>query len=78
MNARFAATVALGDPASLTERCIAGITAVDGANLGFLYVTEPAAAVLPQLVRALTGHTGISSWVGGVGLGVCSLSLIHI
>src|SRR6516162_1102463 len=72
MNARFAATVALGDPASLTEQCIAGIPAVDGANLGILYVTEPAASVLPQLVRALTDHTGISSWVGGVGLGVCS------
>ena len=72
MNARFAATVALGDPASLTEQCIAGIPAVDGANLGILYVTEPAASVLPQLVRVLTDHTGISSWVGGVGLGVCS------
>ena len=72
MNARFAATVAVGDPASLAEQCIAGIPAVDAANLGILYVTEPAAPVLPQLVRALTGHTGISSWVGGVGLGVCS------
>jgi len=72
MNARFAAAVAVGDPASLAERCIAGIPAVDAANLGILYVTEPAAPVLPQLVRALTGHTGISSWVGGVGLGVCS------
>jgi small ligand-binding sensory domain FIST len=72
MSARFAATVAAGDPASLAERCIAGIPSVDEANLGILYVTEPAARVLPEIVRALTDHTGVSSWVGGVGLGVCS------
>ncbi|MBO0737456.1 MAG: FIST C-terminal domain-containing protein, partial [Alphaproteobacteria bacterium] len=36
------------------------------------YATEPAAAVMPELVHALAEHTGIGSWVGGVGLGVCS------
>jgi small ligand-binding sensory domain FIST len=72
MSARFAATVAVGDAASLAERCVTGLPADPGANLGILYVTEPAAPVLPELVRALADHTGISSWVGGVGLGVCS------
>jgi small ligand-binding sensory domain FIST len=72
MSARFAAAAAVGDPASLAERCIAGMSATDGANLGFLYLTEPAASVMPELVRALTEHTGIRSWIGGVGLGVCS------
>jgi small ligand-binding sensory domain FIST len=69
---QFAATVAMGDPVSLVARCVAGIPAVEGANLGILYLTEPAAPVFPQLVRALTERTGIRSWVGGVGLGVCS------
>jgi small ligand-binding sensory domain FIST len=72
VNPRFAATVALGDPASLASLCVAGIPRVDGANLGILYTTEPAAPVLSELVRALAEHTGIGSWVGGVGLGVCS------
>jgi small ligand-binding sensory domain FIST len=27
---------------------------------------------MPELVAALAAHTGIQSWVGGVGLGVCS------
>lgn len=72
MSARFAATAAVGDPSSLAQRCIAGLAAADGSNLGILYLTEPAAPVLPELVRALAEHTGISLWVGGVGLGVCS------
>jgi small ligand-binding sensory domain FIST len=72
MSPRFAATLAVGDPASLAERCIAGIPAADRSNLGILYLTEPAAPVLPELVGALAERTGIGSWVGGVGLGVCS------
>ena len=72
MSTQFAATVATGDPVGLVARCVAGIPAVEGANLGILYLTEPAAPVFPQLVRALTERTGIRSWVGGVGLGVCS------
>ncbi len=72
MSARFAAAAAAGDPAGLAARCIAGLAPVDGATLGIIYATEPAAAVLPQLLRDLSGHTGVHSWVGGVGLGVCS------
>jgi small ligand-binding sensory domain FIST len=72
MSARFAATLAQGDPASLAERCIAGLRPSDGATLGILYATEPAASVLPELVSSLVEHTGIRSWVGGVGLGICS------
>ena len=72
MSARFAAAAATGDPASLAAQCIAALPAVDGATLGILYTTEPAAAALPAITRALSAHTGIRSWVGGVGLGVCS------
>jgi small ligand-binding sensory domain FIST len=72
MSARFASTIAVGDPASLAEQCIAGISATDGATLGIVYTTEPAAAAMPELVRTLADHTGIRYWVGGVGLGVCS------
>ncbi len=72
MSAQFAAAVATGDPLSLVARCVAGIPALNGANLGILYLSEPAAPALPQLVRALAEYTGIHTWVGGVGLGICS------
>jgi small ligand-binding sensory domain FIST len=72
VSARFAAAAAVGDPAGLAAGCIAGLAPVDGATLGIVYATEPAAAVLPQLLRDLSEHTGVHSWVGGVGLGVCS------
>lgn len=72
MSKQFASALAVGDPATLTQRCVAEMPRVDGANLGILYASEPAAAVMPELVRALTEQTGVRSWVGGVGLGVCS------
>ena len=72
MSAHFAAAVATGDRVSLVARCVAGIPALKGANLGILYLSEPAASAFPQLVRALAERTGIHAWVGGVGLGVCS------
>ncbi len=72
MSAGFAAVTATGNAAGLAARCIAGLAPVEGATLGIVYATEPAAAILPELVRSLAGHTGVHSWVGGVGLGVCS------
>src|SRR5260370_36678803 len=72
MSTQFAAAVATGDPVSLAARCVAGIPAIEGANLGILYLSEPAAPAFPQLVRALTERTAIRSWGGGVGLGICS------
>jgi small ligand-binding sensory domain FIST len=72
MSAGFAVASAVGDPASLAERCVAGIPATQQATLGILYTTEPAASVMPQIARALSDHVGVHSWVGGVGLGICS------
>src|SRR5690242_18436017 len=72
MSAPFAAAVAVGDPASLAAQAIAGLPRTEGATLGIVYTTEPAAPVMPSLVRALAEHTGVQSWIGGVGLGVCS------
>jgi small ligand-binding sensory domain FIST len=74
MSAQFAATFAAGTAESLAAQCTAGLPALSGATLGILYATEPAAAVLPELTRSLAEHTGIGSWVGGIGLGICSAS----
>jgi small ligand-binding sensory domain FIST len=72
LSARFAAASATGDPATLAVQCVAALPIVDGATLGIVYTTEAAASALPEITRTLTAHTGIRSWVGGVGLGVCS------
>jgi small ligand-binding sensory domain FIST len=72
MSTPFAAALAAGDIASLARDCLAQLPPTEkDATLGILYVSEPAAPVLPQLVRDLAAGTGISSWVGGVGLGIC-------
>jgi small ligand-binding sensory domain FIST len=73
MTTPFAAAFAAGDAATLAQRCLAQLPGQrDDATLGILYVSEPAAPALPQLVRDLAIGTGITSWVGGVGLGVCA------
>jgi small ligand-binding sensory domain FIST len=71
MTARFAAAFAEGEADSLAERVCQGVPAGHTVTLGVLYVSEPAAAALPRLVRALAEATGVTAWVGGVGLGVC-------
>jgi small ligand-binding sensory domain FIST len=73
MSEGFAAGYAEGDPARLGQSLLAELSANDAATLGILYVSEPAAPVLPQLLRELVAGTGIADWVGGVGLGVCGL-----
>jgi small ligand-binding sensory domain FIST len=42
----------------------------EGANLGFVYATDAFAAELPSIVANLRQATGLSDWVGTVGLGV--------
>ena len=72
MSAGFTAAFAAGDPATLGARLVAQLPREAEATLGILYVSEPAAQVLPQLVDELASGTGIDHWTGGVGLGVCA------
>src|SRR5206468_2148660 len=55
---------------SLGARLAEGLGHPTGAALGILYVSEPAAGLLPGLARELSRKTGVEAWVGGVGLGV--------
>lgn len=71
MTAPFAAAFAEGEPAAIVADIMAQLPTEKGATLGVLYVNEPAAPAFAALVRALAAGTGIDSWVGGVGLGVC-------
>lgn len=72
MSPPFAAAFAEGDPATLAARLLAQLPERQDATLGILYVSEPAAPALPRLVGELTQGSGITAWVGGVGLGVCA------
>jgi len=72
MSTPFAAAFAKGELETLSARVLAQLPSGQGANLGIVYISEPAAVALPLLVRELADGTGISSWVGGVGLGVCA------
>ena len=72
MTAPFAAAFAEGDPATLASRLAAQLPLQLEATLGVLYVSEPAAQVLPLVLGELAAATGIAAWVGGVGLGVCA------
>ena len=42
----------------------------DGANLGFLYLTDAFTKDAPSLLTFLREKTGIQNWIGTVGLGV--------
>ncbi len=44
-------------------------------NLGFLYVSDQFAGVLPQIHEYFVEHTGVAHWVGTVGIGVCATGI---
>ncbi|HTQ33895.1 MAG TPA: FIST C-terminal domain-containing protein [Stellaceae bacterium] len=72
MTAGFASAFAAGDAATLGKRLLNQLTPEAETTLGIVYVSEPAAPVLPRLVDELAAGTGIAHWTGGVGLGVCA------
>lgn len=60
------------------EQICAGLVAELGtvpaaANLGFLYVTDALADQAQELITRLRNRTGVTHWVGSVGMGICSL-----
>ncbi len=61
-----------GDWEELTQACLAGMgSAPDGANFGFVYVTDSLDEDMRRIVDALIEATGIRNWVGTIGFGVC-------
>ena len=42
-----------------------------GTNIGFVYVSNELAAMLPEIGTALNEITGIHHWIGCVGMGIC-------
>ncbi len=44
----------------------------EGANLGFLYVTDVLAHAMPSIIDMVREQTGIAEWTGTIGMGVCA------
>lgn len=58
---------------SIAAACLEQIRPVPpGANLGLLYVTDSLGEDLGELLDHLAQSTGVSQWVGAVGMGVCA------
>ena len=56
---------------SLAKACLEALGEVpEGANLGFVYVTDALADNLGSIVTFLRERTGIAQWIGTVGAGV--------
>lgn len=64
-----------GEAHALAEACAAQLRGLDGHTLGFLYVTDPLAGALEDIVEILKARTRIGDWVGTVGLGVCATGM---
>jgi len=61
---------------AVQECCVAlsktSTTGSRQATLGLIYVTDYLADDLKNILRHLTDQTGISQWVGTVGMGICA------
>ena len=61
------------DAAAAAESCARQLRPLpEGANLGFVYVTDLLAGRLDGILPRLREKTGIGHWVGGVGMGICA------
>ena len=68
-----AASATGADWKSIAAQCLAEIGQGSTlANLGLLYVTEPLAPKLPELLDYLRKNTGVGDWIGSVGSGICA------
>lgn len=54
--------------------CINQLGTTQADNLGFLYTSDLLSSHLPEILDYFKLHTGISHWVGTVGLGICSVA----
>jgi small ligand-binding sensory domain FIST len=59
-------------------RCLEQLSGLPpGANLGFVYASDPLADALDLIVARLREATGVSSWVGTGGAAVCASGQEH-
>jgi small ligand-binding sensory domain FIST len=60
------------------QLCLTQVEKVpEGANLGFVYLTDSLASEASDILDYLRVNTGIYHWVGGVGMGICATGQEH-
>ena len=70
---RFRVGQGVGEAAPALASCLDQLRPTpDGANIGFLYVTDPLAPRLEAILEMLKVETGVGDWVGSVGHGICA------
>ncbi len=58
---------------SIAADCLAQLGDIpDGANLGFLYISDLLASKIQDILSYFQQNTGIEAWTGSVGVGICS------
>ncbi len=62
---------------SLAENCAVQLSHARGHTIGFVYVTNPLAGALGEIVEILKERTGVGMWFGTVGIGVCASGAEH-
>jgi small ligand-binding sensory domain FIST len=68
-----AASASGGEWQAICARCLDALGAVpEGASLGFVYATDALAPWLEAVLAYLREHTGVQTWTGSVGSGICS------
>ncbi|MDH3979294.1 MAG: FIST C-terminal domain-containing protein [Gammaproteobacteria bacterium] len=72
-DSRFNASCATGpDWETVIDACIAGLDDIPAdTNFGFIYVTDPLAPYLDNMLTRLHEQTGVQEWTGSVGSGIC-------
>lgn len=69
----FASAHAAGETArGVTQALVEQLRGVGGHTVGLLYVTSPIADAMEDMIAALAATTGIATWCGTAGHGVCA------
>ncbi|MEN8204689.1 MAG: FIST N-terminal domain-containing protein [Pseudomonadota bacterium] len=73
----FKATCASGENwQSVADQCLKNLgNEPTTVNFGFLYITDPLAPYLNNLLEELRTQTGVKDWIGTVGAGICYTGL---
>jgi small ligand-binding sensory domain FIST len=72
-NDPFRVAHAAGDSwQAAIDSCLADLGGVGAANLGFVYVADRFGGDFPAIVERLKGRTGIDTWIGATGIGICA------
>ena len=55
---------------AVAKQCLDGLGEIEGANIGFIYMTDALVEDMESILTLLRGITGIEDWVGSVVIGI--------